>query len=64
MNEELKNTIKNYGLVIDKKPKTEQIYKIFKIDGSFPFKPEFLKETLMLYKDYKNLDQKLNKNAK
>lgn len=59
MNEELKNIIKNYGLEIDKKPKTEQVYKIFKIDGSFPFKMEYLKETITLYEDYKKLKSKV-----
>ena len=56
MDEELKNTIINYGLEIDKKPKTEQIYKIFKIDGSFPFEEHYLDGTLLLWQDYKKIN--------
>ena len=59
MSEEIRNTITNYGLEIDKKPKTEQVYKIFKIDGSFPFKMEYLHETITLYEDYNKYKSKI-----
>lgn len=58
---EMKKSIVEFAKQIDTKPKTEQVYKIFKIDGSYIFKEDNLQKTRSLWNEFKNLNGKLVK---
>ncbi|MBK7980990.1 MAG: PhnD/SsuA/transferrin family substrate-binding protein [Ignavibacteriae bacterium] len=45
----------NFGNNIDSNPKTSQVYKIFKIDGSYEINNSDLEQTLELWEDYNKL---------
>ncbi|MCB0751696.1 MAG: PhnD/SsuA/transferrin family substrate-binding protein, partial [Ignavibacteriae bacterium] len=55
MNPNLKSNLLDFGQTLDKQPKMEQVYKMFKIDGSYLLEEHYLDSTLMLWQEYNKI---------